>query len=88
MRTDESSSSPRWVVRSTADLGRAVAGVRAERRLTQEALAEESGVDRSYVARLERGLGTLAIERVLRMLRRMGATVTVSLDDDGDDGAG
>jgi transcriptional regulator with XRE-family HTH domain len=87
MRTDEPSSSPRWIVRSAEDFGRAIAGVRAERRLTQEALAEEVGVDRSYIARLERGMATLALERVLRMLRRMGATVTITLDDDRDDDA-
>jgi transcriptional regulator with XRE-family HTH domain len=89
MRTNDSEGSPRWTVRSAADLSRAVAGVRTERRLTQEGLAERAGVDRSYIARLESGRGgTLAIERVLRMLRRMGATVTVSLDDGDDDAAG
>jgi transcriptional regulator with XRE-family HTH domain len=88
MRTKESDSSPRWIVRSAEDFGRAVAGVRAERRLTQEDLAAETGVARSYIARLESGIGTLALERVLRMLRRMGATVTVSLDDGDDDAAG
>jgi len=73
-----------WTVRSAADLGRAIAGVRGRRRLTQQRLAEQAGVERSYLARLEAGASTLAIERALRLLRRMGATVTVSLDrDDG-----
>jgi transcriptional regulator with XRE-family HTH domain len=89
MRTKELDSSPRWIVRSAEDFGRAVAGVRAERHLTQEALAAETGIARSYIARLESGMATLVLERLLRMLRRMGATVTVSLDDDdGDDAAG
>jgi transcriptional regulator with XRE-family HTH domain len=52
--------------------------------MTQQRLAEEAGVERSYLARLEAGASTLAVERALRLLRRMGATVTVTLPpDDG-----
>jgi transcriptional regulator with XRE-family HTH domain len=69
-----------WTVRSAADLGRAIAGVRGRRGLTQQRLAEQAGVERSYLARLEAGASTLAIERILRLLRRMGTTVTVSMD--------
>ena len=75
----------RWIIRSSADLGRAIAGVRVERRLTQEDLAAETGIERSYVARLEAGASTLAVERTLRLLRRMGATVTVNLADESGD---
>ncbi|HET6571001.1 MAG TPA: helix-turn-helix transcriptional regulator [Solirubrobacterales bacterium] len=74
-----------WTIRSAPDLARAIAGVRSRRGLTQQRLAEEAGVERSYLARLESGASTLAIERALRLLRRMGATVTVSMDE--DDGA-
>jgi transcriptional regulator with XRE-family HTH domain len=53
--------------------------------LTQQQLAEQAGLERSYLARLEGGASTLALERALRLLRRMGATVTVSLpEDDGE----
>jgi HTH-type transcriptional regulator/antitoxin HipB len=82
MRTNEPGSSPRWIVRSAADFGRALAGIRAQRRLTQEDLAAKAGVSRTYIARIESGVTTLAVDRLLRMLRRMGATVTISLDDD------
>lgn len=55
--------------------------------MTQSQLAEEANVDRSYLARLEAGATTLALERALRALRRMGATVTVDLGDaDGERG--
>ena len=77
--------SPEWAIRSAADLGRAIAGVRNGRGLTQQQLAEEAGVERSYLARLEAGASTLAIERSLRLLRRMGATVTVTAGE--EDGA-
>jgi transcriptional regulator with XRE-family HTH domain len=83
MHTSEASPSE-WTVRSAADLGRAVAGVRGRCGLTQQRLAEEAGVERSYLARLEAGGSTLAIERAVRLLRRMGATITVTLrEDDG-----
>ncbi len=55
--------------------------------MTQAQLAKEVGIDRSYLARLEAGATALVLERALRALRRMGATVTVNLDDsDGPSG--
>lgn len=84
MRTNKTQHIRTWVVRSPADLGRAIAGVRTEKGLTQEGLAEQAAVDRSYLARLEAGASPLILERTLRALRRMGATVTVTLpEDDG-----
>ena len=68
-----------WTVRTGADLGRAVAGVRAEKGLTQQRLAEVAGIDRSYLARLEAGASVRYIERALRALRRMGADVIISV---------
>jgi transcriptional regulator with XRE-family HTH domain len=74
MRTRE------WTVRSAGDLGRAVAGARAARDMTQEELAELAGMNRSYLAKLEAGILTpLILERTIRALRRLGATVTVTL---------
>jgi len=74
-----------WEIRSAADLSRALAGVRAARELTQSELAEQIGVERTYLARLEAGASPLVLERALRALRRMGATVTVTLP--GHDGS-
>jgi HTH-type transcriptional regulator/antitoxin HipB len=85
MHTSKHGRSTHWTIRSAADLGRAIAGVRAKRGLTQQRLAEQAGVERSYLARIEAGASTLALERALRMLRRMGATVTVTAPE--DDGA-
>jgi transcriptional regulator with XRE-family HTH domain len=75
-----------WSIHNPADLGRAIAGVRAGRGLTQASLADQIGVDRGYLARLEAGASQLVLERALRALRRMGATVTVTLP--GGDGEG
>ena len=74
-----------WVIRAPDDLARALAGARRARGLTQAELAEELGVGRSYLAELESGAASpMVIERVLRALRRLGATVTITLpSDDG-----
>ncbi|HEU4393824.1 MAG TPA: helix-turn-helix transcriptional regulator [Solirubrobacterales bacterium] len=90
MRTNESPIHRQWTVRSPADVGRVLADLRAAWGITQETLAEEVGVDRSYLARLEGGASTLALERSLRALRRMGATIRIDApvpdEDDGPSG--
>jgi transcriptional regulator with XRE-family HTH domain len=77
-----------WAVHNPADLGRAIAGVRAACGLTQAGLASQIGIDRGYLARLEAGASHLVLERALRALRRMGATVTVNLERSDADGEG
>lgn len=84
MRTNPTGRSRQWIIHSPSDLGRAIAGVRAARGLTQVELAQQAGVDRTYLARLEAGASAMVLERVLRVLRRMGATVTVEIDDPVD----
>ncbi len=69
-------------VRSAADLGRAVKGAREAAGLTQQELADLVAVDRSYLARIETGLSVLLLERMLRMLRRLGAEVSVTVPDE------
>ena len=82
-----STSCPTWLVRSPEDLGRAVAGVRHTRGLTQQQLSELADVERTYLSRLEAGATAILLERALRCLRRMGAEVTVTLPSDFHDGA-
>jgi transcriptional regulator with XRE-family HTH domain len=88
MQTDKGDSSDLrvrdWAIHNPADLGRAIAGVRAAKGLTQEALARQVEIDRGYLARLEAGASQLVLERSLRALRRMGATITVSLPLDDE----
>ena len=69
----------RVLVRNGADLGIAIAEARKARALTQEELASLSGVNRSYLAKLETGLTVTLLERALRVLRRLGAEVIVEL---------
>lgn len=69
-----------WTIRSGADFGRAIAAIRAQRGLTQESTAELVGVPRTYLTRIETGMTVILMERILRILRRLGAEVTVSFN--------
>ena len=69
------------VVRSGSDLGASVAEARLLRGLTQEQLSALSGVDRTYLARMEAGATVQLLERSLRLLRRLGAEVIVMLPE-------
>lgn len=70
-----------WTVRTSQDLGRALAGVRRARGLTQEEMAREAGLHRPYLSRLESGLAPIVVKRVLAVLRRAGASVTITIED-------
>lgn len=76
-------------IRRAEDLGLAVSEARRALGMTQLELAEQSGVERTYLAKLEAGLSTLLLERSLRLLRRLGARLVVELPDGaGDDADG
>lgn len=79
MTTNERSQT--WTIRSAKDFGQTIADLRAQRGLTQEQLATQSGLSRNYLARLETGLTVSMLERVLRLLRRLDAEVIVSAGD-------
>ena len=70
-----------FLVRNGADLGRAVQQARLVVGLTQEALAEQTAIDRTYLARMEAGLSVLLLDRAMRLLRHLGAEVTVTLPE-------
>lgn len=70
-----------WVVRSGEDLGRAVAEIRRHRHLTQQQLAAQGGLSRTWLAKLETGRSASVLDHLLRLLRRLGATVTITFED-------
>jgi len=74
-------SQQRWVVHSGSDFGRAVADIRHIRKLTQTELSSEAGLGRTWLAKLETGRTTLVLEIFLRLLRRLDATVTITIDN-------
>ncbi len=65
-------STRRYRIRSPEDLGRTLAEARRFRGLTQEQLAGQARIQRTYVAKLEAGHTVLQIERLLSMLRELG----------------
>lgn len=69
-------------VRRPQDLGLALSEARRAAGLTQSALAGSCAVDRTYLARLESGVSTLLVSRLLRLLRRVDARLVVELPDD------
>ena len=71
----------RWTVRSGTDLGHAIAEIRTTRELTQQQLADHVGLSRSWLAKLEAGRSAVVLDHLLRVLRRLGATVTITFDD-------
>lgn len=56
--------------------------------LTQEQLAESAGLSRGYLAHLESGRSGRLLEHMLRVLRRAGATVTITWPGDPPRGEG
>jgi HTH-type transcriptional regulator / antitoxin HipB len=73
-----------WQIRSGADLGRSIADLRGRQGMTQSELAVRVGLSRDYLAKIEGGRTVSLLEHSLRILRRMGATVTISWEpDDG-----
>jgi transcriptional regulator with XRE-family HTH domain len=70
---------PTWTVRSGEDLGRAIAGIRASRGLTQRQFADQIGISREYLAKIESGRSVSLLEHILRAVRRSGASMTIQL---------
>lgn len=73
-----------FTVRTGKDLGGAVREARMARELTQEELAEQAGLRRSYLAKMETGLSVVLLDRALRALRLLGAEVVVTLPERTD----
>ena len=55
-------------------LGRAVKELRLELRVSQEALAFEAGIDRSYLGGIERGEHNLALINLIKIAQNLGVT--------------
>jgi transcriptional regulator with XRE-family HTH domain len=68
-----------FAVRSGRDLSRAVREARISSSLTQEQLARQAGLDRTYLAKMETGLTVVLLDRIVRTLRLLGAEVVVTV---------
>ena len=72
----------RFSVRSPRDLARTIAEARLIRNLTQGELAAATGIDRTYLSRLENGLDSTQLERAFRVLRELGVQIEARIDVD------
>lgn len=60
-----------------ASFGQAIRHYRTQAGLTQAELAEEVGIDRAYLSRLEQGNETEQLRRLIVLLRRLGVRATL-----------
>jgi transcriptional regulator with XRE-family HTH domain len=81
MTTDAPEPSNPYRVYSASSLGDAIRHYRTSAGLTQEALAEAVGLQRSYLSELEQGKETEHLTRVLRVLRQLGVRMTLDRAD-------
>jgi transcriptional regulator with XRE-family HTH domain len=49
--------------------------IRKSQNIAQEKLALEAGVDRTFVSKIERGIGNPSLEVLLRLANRLGVSV-------------
>ena len=73
-----------FTVRTGKDLGGAVREARLAAGMTQEELAERTGLGRSYLAKMEAGLSVVLLERAMKALRLLGAEVVVTVPGRSD----
>lgn len=64
--------------------GARLVAVRKQRGFSQEMLSLESGVARSYLSGVERGLRNIAVVNICRLAVSLGVKPYVLLDFDGD----
>ena len=62
-------------------LARNMRRLRAERGLSQEALANESGINRTYLSGVERSERNVSIDNIARIARGLKVKAYVLLDD-------
>jgi transcriptional regulator with XRE-family HTH domain len=69
-------------VRKPRDIGDAIRAVREARGISQDELAQANAYDRFYLNGLESGRSTLYVTRLLRTLKSLGITLSVTFDPD------
>ena len=62
-------------------LGKRIREERLRLNLTQEKLAEEVGVSTAYIGQIERGERSLTLDKLIKVVNRLGVTVDFLLAD-------
>ncbi|SHN51962.1 helix-turn-helix domain-containing protein [Desulfovibrio litoralis] len=63
-------------------LGKRIRALRISRDLSQEQLAERSGMSAKYLGEVERGVGNISIELLTNLASELGITITEIVDYD------
>jgi transcriptional regulator with XRE-family HTH domain len=66
---------------TAASIGPAIRAYREEAGLTQQQLADISGLHRTYISALEQGKQTQQLRRILRLLKLLGVRATLQKAD-------
>jgi transcriptional regulator with XRE-family HTH domain len=66
---------------TAASVGQAIRHYRTQAGLTQAELAEQVGIDRTYLSRIEQGHETEQLRRIVVLLRRLGVRATLQHAD-------
>ena len=61
-------------IKELASLGKTIRGLRLETGLSQEALADEIGIDRSYMGGIERGEHNVALVNLVKIAQALNIT--------------
>ena len=70
----------RFSIRSPKDLARTITEARLVRKITQSDLAIATGIDRTYLSRLENGLEAKQLERAFHVLRILGVHIEAHME--------
>ena len=79
---------PRQSVKTDSDgvlrqLGAAIRAARLERKLSQEALADAAGIDRSHMGKIERGERNVSVLNVARVSAALNLSVAALMTSAG-----
>jgi transcriptional regulator with XRE-family HTH domain len=81
MSTSDPTAEQPFRIYTAASVGQAIRHYRMQAGLTQAELAEQVGIDRTYLSRLEQGHETEQLRRVIVLLRRLGVRATLRHED-------
>ena len=65
----------------TERFGQRIRALRKERGLSQEQLAELSGLDRTYISGIERGLRNVALRNIEALAQALGVSIAELFED-------
>lgn len=71
----------RYTIRTPEELGAVISDRRRDAGKSQRELASEVGLSQRYLSQIETGRSSAVTRHAFRLLRRMGATITISFDE-------